>query len=292
MVRYIHQWLLSNEYNPEYNLSRTLLDLTEAYPTDVVMTLLRVAPSCDRAAMTMWKTLMCSFRTAKTVMLLLLDVLGSWPEHSTRTSDGDATDVFALAATVVMWKILQVPCVPHVVTVYLPRLFVNLLFQVFFSTVEMPEEINNLWRVCQEQHGLATDPNRFAVQTLKALLCQLDYEDVVVAMENKCGWDMLLCADTQHNAMGLLAREMSCVSIPMCSRIALHLLRLLSKEKPRWDLPATAFLVEVLECLDLSDCGDSILEMMSRYLQSECREKCHLALRSLMMLSKDPSMVM
>ncbi|XP_031970464.1 uncharacterized protein LOC116446548 [Corvus moneduloides] len=48
MVRYIHQWLLSNEYNPEYNLSRTLLDLTEAYPTDVVMTLLRVAPSCDR----------------------------------------------------------------------------------------------------------------------------------------------------------------------------------------------------------------------------------------------------
>ncbi|KFO55723.1 hypothetical protein N302_00832, partial [Corvus brachyrhynchos] len=107
-----------------------------------------------RAAMTMWKTLMCSFRTAKTVMLLLLDVLGSWPEHSTRTSDGDATDVFALAATVVMWKILQVPCVPHVVTVYLPRLFVNLLFQVFFSTVEMPEEINNLWRVCQEQHGL------------------------------------------------------------------------------------------------------------------------------------------
>ena len=47
MVRYIHQWLLSNEC-PEYRLSRTLLDLTEAYPTDVVMTILRVAPSCDR----------------------------------------------------------------------------------------------------------------------------------------------------------------------------------------------------------------------------------------------------
>ena len=47
MVSYIHQWLLANE-SAEHRLDRTLLNLTEAQPTDVVVTLLRVAPSCDR----------------------------------------------------------------------------------------------------------------------------------------------------------------------------------------------------------------------------------------------------
>lgn len=46
----------------------------------------------------------------------------------------------------------------------------------------------------------------FALQTLKALLCRMRYEHVVVAMERKCAWDTLLCADTHHYAVGLLAR--------------------------------------------------------------------------------------
>ena len=44
------------------------------------------------------------------------------------------------------------------------------------------------------------------MQTLKDLLCRLYYEDVVVAVERKRGWDTLLCADTHHHAVGLLAR--------------------------------------------------------------------------------------
>ncbi|OWK54958.1 hypothetical protein RLOC_00001889, partial [Lonchura striata] len=83
---------------------------------------------------------------------------------------------------------------------------------------------------------------------------------------------------------------MRCDLIPLCSRIALHLLGLLRTEGHRCDLPFLAFLVEVLGCLDLSECGGSILEMMSRYLQSECRERRRLALRGLMVLTKDPSM--
>ncbi|XP_064291571.1 uncharacterized protein LOC135309352 [Passer domesticus] len=47
MVRYIHQWLLAND-SAEHRLDKTLLNLTEAQCDDVVMTLLRVAPSCDR----------------------------------------------------------------------------------------------------------------------------------------------------------------------------------------------------------------------------------------------------
>ncbi|XP_053838364.1 uncharacterized protein LOC128809958 [Vidua macroura] len=244
MVRYIHQWLTAND-SAEHRLDNTLLHLTKGQPNDTVMTLLRVAPSCDRAATAMWKTIMCSPRTAKAVQRILLDVLGSWPEHSTCTSDGDKTGVFALAATVVMWKILQEPCVPRIATAYLPRLFVHLLFQVFFSTEEMPKKVLTFWKGCQEQHGLATSPNRFAVRTLKSLLCQKQYKDVVVSMERRCGWDTLLCADTHHYAVGLLAREMRHASLELCSSIALHLLWLLSTQKPRWDLPALAFLVEV-----------------------------------------------
>nr|XP_032601849.2 maestro heat-like repeat-containing protein family member 6 [Taeniopygia guttata] len=290
MVRYIHQWLEANQF-AEHRLNRTLLDLTEERPADVVMTLLRVAPLCDRAALTMWKSIMCSPRTAEPAMLVLLDVLGSWPEHSTCTSDGDKTGVFVLAATVLMWKILQLPCVPQMVTVYLPHLFVHLLFQVLFSTLDVPEEVNTFWKGCQQQYGLDTSPNRFAVQTLKSLLCQMQHEDVVVAMERKCGWDKLLCADTYHHAVGLLAKEMSCVSIPLCSRIARYLLRLLSTQEPRWELPSLAFFVEVLKCLDMSEPGaDRVLQILSRHLRSGCREKCHLVLRALLDLINNPLM--
>ncbi|XP_064291595.1 maestro heat-like repeat-containing protein family member 6 isoform X1 [Passer domesticus] len=289
MVRYIHQWLLAND-SAEHRLDKTLLNLTKAHPDDAVMTLLRVAPSCDRAAWTMWKTIMGSSRTAELAQLVLLDVLGNWPEHSTCTSDGDKTGVFALAATVVMWKILQVRCVPRIMKVYFPRLFVHLLFQVFFSTLDMPEEVDTFWKGCQEEHGLATSPNRFAVRTLKSLLCQRQYKDVVVAMERRGVWNTLLCDDTRHYAVGLLAREMRHARLELCSSIALHLLQLLSREEPRWDLAALAFIVEVLECLDYSECADSVVEVSSRYLQSECRERRRLALRALLELIHNPSM--
>ncbi|XP_064291570.1 maestro heat-like repeat-containing protein family member 7 [Passer domesticus] len=290
MVRYIHQWLLAND-SAEHRLDKTLLNLTEAQRDDVVMTLLRVAPSCDRAAMAMWKTIMCSPRTAKPVQLTLLDVLGNWPEHSTCTSDGDKTGVFALAATVVMWKILQVRCVPHLMKFYFPRLFVQLLFQVFFSTEGMPKKVDTFWKGCQEEHGLASSPNSFAVRTLKLLLCRKQYKDVVVAMERRGAWDTLLCADTHHYAVGLLAREMSCVSIFSCSQVFRYLLRLLSTQELRWDLPALAFLVEVLECLDLREReADRVLQILSRHVQSKCRERRHLALRALLKLTDDPSM--
>ncbi|KAL9820776.1 maestro heat-like repeat-containing protein family member 1 [Geothlypis trichas] len=268
MVRYIHQWLMAND-SAEHRLDKALLNLTRAQPDDAVVTLLRVAPSCDRAAMAMWKTIMCSPRTAEPVQLILLDVLGSWPEHSMCTSDGDQTGVFGLTATVVMWKILQEPRVPRVVTLYFPHLFVHLLFQVFFSTEEMPEEVDTFWKGCQEEHGLATSPNRFAVQTLQSLLCLLQCEHVVVSMEGKRGWDTLLCVDTHHSAVALLAGEMRHASRPLCKRIFCCLLEMLSKEMPYWDFPALAFLAEVLECLDLRECRDSIMDVLSWHLRRE-----------------------
>ncbi|CAN8175634.1 unnamed protein product [Coccothraustes coccothraustes] len=133
--------------------------------------------------------------------------------------------------------------------------------------------------------------DRFAVQILRSLLCRMQQEDVVDAMERNCGWDALLSVDTGHYFVGLLAREMCCVSIPLCSRIFCYLLRLLSTQEPHWDLPALAFLVEVLEFLDLREHdADRVLQIFSRYLQSECRERRLLAFKALLKLTDNPLM--
>uniref|UniRef100_A0A8U7NIA8 Maestro heat-like repeat-containing protein family member 6 n=1 Tax=Corvus moneduloides TaxID=1196302 RepID=A0A8U7NIA8_CORMO len=289
MVSNIHQ-SLGSHVTVGARLGFNLLRLAEEHPADVVLTLLRCAPSCDRAATMMWRLLGLSGSTLEKVLPTLLCVMEDWPLHSMCTSDGDDTPVLALAATLGLWVIVQVPRCHEAVNLYSSRIFVALLFQVVITTQQMPEEVDHFWRACWEEHRLPTNPNRFAVQAMKALLCRLRCDNEVVAMERKRGWDTLLCADTQHYAVGLLAREMRQVSLPMCSGIALRLLGLLSREEPRWDLPFLAFLVEVLECLDLRECGDSVLEMMSRYLLSECRQRCRLALRGLVVLSKDPAM--
>ncbi|XP_068856120.1 maestro heat-like repeat-containing protein family member 7 [Aphelocoma coerulescens] len=289
MVRNIHQ-RLGFHVTVDARLPINLLRLAEEHPADVVLTLLRCAPSCDRAATMMWRLIGLSASTLEKVLPTLLCVMEDWPLHSMSTSDGDDTPVLALAATLALWVIVQVPRCHEAMNLYSSRIFVALLSHVVITTQQTPEEVDHFWRACREEHGLPTNPNRFAVQAMKALLCQLRCDNEVVAVERKRGWDTLLCADTQHYAVGLLAREMRQILMPLCSRITLHLLRLLSREEPRWDLPFLAFLVEVLECLDLRECGDSVLEMMSRYLLSECRQRCRLALRGLVVLSKDPAM--
>ncbi|XP_023803118.1 uncharacterized protein LOC111944640, partial [Cyanistes caeruleus] len=290
MVKNIHQSLTSH-VTVGARLATNILKLAEKHPVDVVLTLLRCAPSCDRAAAMMWRTIASSGPTMKKVLAILLCVMEDWPLHSMCTSDGDNKTVFSLAATLVLWVIIQVPECHEAMILYSARLFVALLFHVVITTQQMPPvEVDIFWRACQEEHRLPSNPNRFAVQAMKALLCCLHYDSELMAMERKRGWDTLLCADTQHYAVGLLAREMHGASLSLCSGIALRLLRLLSREEPCWDLPFLPFLVEVLDCLDLRERGDSILEIMSMHLQNECRQRRRLALRGLMVLSKDPSM--
>ncbi|KAJ7408073.1 hypothetical protein WISP_123182 [Willisornis vidua] len=137
--------------------------------------------------------------------------------------------------------------------------------------------------------GCAPTCDRFATQTVRVLLRRMQCLNMLMAMERKRGWDTLLNTHTHHYAVGLLAREMRRASRPLCSEVALCLLGLLSWEKPRWEHPAMAFLVEALDCLDMSKCGNSVLQILSRHLRSECLERCRLALRGLVVLSKDPS---
>ncbi|XP_074386099.1 uncharacterized protein LOC141725852 isoform X1 [Zonotrichia albicollis] len=165
MVRYIHQWLTANE-SAGHRLDKALLELTQEHPCDVLITLLRWAPSCDRAAATMWGTIMSSSRTAEPALQLLLHVLSAWPVHSVYTSDGDDAGVFALAGTVALWKIFNLAWRSPVVLEYFPSLFLHLLFQAYISTQEMPEEVETFWQGCQEQHGLSANPNRCSVPVL------------------------------------------------------------------------------------------------------------------------------
>ncbi|XP_027523632.1 uncharacterized protein LOC113959068 isoform X2 [Corapipo altera] len=289
VVRYIHWWLTAH-VSAGHVLDNTLLALTQAHPADVTISLLRCAPSCDRAAAVMWRTIASSGTTLEKVLPVLLSVMEDWPWHSTCTSDGDNADVFALAATLALWTIVQEPQCPGPLMEYSPHLLMALLFQVFITTEQMPEEVESFWRGCREEHDLPTDPNRFAVLSMKALLCCLHCEDVVCSVEHNRGWARLLNARSRRYAVGLLAREMRRVSSPLCSRIALHLLELLSREEPCWDLPAMAFLVEVLDCLDMRDWGGSVLQSLSRHLWSECPERRRLALRGLLVLSQDSGM--
>ncbi|XP_027564372.1 uncharacterized protein LOC113981262, partial [Neopelma chrysocephalum] len=289
LVRSIHWWLSSN-VSAGHVLENTILALTQAHPTDVTISLLRCAPSCDRAAAIMWRTIASSGTTLEKVLPALLCAMEDWPWHSPCTSDGDNTAVSALAATLALWMIVQEPQCPGPLMEYAPYLLVALLFQVFSTTEQMSEEVDTFWRGCREQHNLPTDPNRFAVLSMKALLCCLHCEDVVVSVEHSRGWDTLLRADTHHYAVGLLAREMRRVSSPLCSHITLHLLELLNREELCWDLAAMAFLVEVLDCLDMRDWGGTVLQSLSRHLQSQCLERRRLALRGLLVLSQDSGM--
>ncbi|XP_017684041.1 PREDICTED: uncharacterized protein LOC108503999 isoform X2 [Lepidothrix coronata] len=156
-------------------------------------------------------------------------------------------------ANVALWTILQLPWCPRTVRECFPNLFVHLLFQMFFNTVHRLEEDDTFWRECQDQHSLPTNPNRFAVLTIKALLCHLQCEGVVMALECKCGWDTLLNADTQHYAVGLLAREMGSACTVWCCSIVCCLLELLSEEMCPWELPAMVFLVEAKRMCSLTE---------------------------------------
>lgn len=49
ILKTIYQWLVSNtEASAQHRLDKSLLALAEMHPHDVVVTLLRCSPSCDR----------------------------------------------------------------------------------------------------------------------------------------------------------------------------------------------------------------------------------------------------
>lgn len=77
--------------------------------------------------------------------------------------------VYPLQVTRVLWEILRLPWCPEPFMEYAPHLLVALLYQVFISTEEMPEEIDTFWKKCQEEHDLPTSGNRCSIPVLLSL---------------------------------------------------------------------------------------------------------------------------
>ncbi|XP_056371449.1 uncharacterized protein LOC130266135 isoform X2 [Oenanthe melanoleuca] len=170
MVKSIHQRLTS-QGTLDAKLHTDILRLAGEHPADVVLTLLRCAPTCDRAAATMWRAIGTSGPTVEKVLPTLLCVMEDWPLHSMFTSDGDDTHVFVLAATLVLWVMVQLPKGQKAMRMHASEpLYMALLMQDFITSQPMPKDVDKFWRACQEQHRLPRKPNRLALQTMQALL--------------------------------------------------------------------------------------------------------------------------
>ncbi|CAN8174134.1 unnamed protein product [Coccothraustes coccothraustes] len=287
-------------------LQMDIVSLTEEHPAHVVLSLLRCAPTCDgctghgtdaqlcshRAAALMWRAIGTSEVATEEVLPALLSAIEEQPAYGGFFCSGDNKAVFARAATLALWRMAPMSEWHYAMLLHSPQLFVALLLQIVTSTEQTPGDVEtqSFWRACQEEHGLPSEPNRFAVQTMKALLSSLGLDKKLVALEHTRVWEKLLCANTQHYAAGLLAREMRRGLTSLCPHMASHLLSLLIGKQARWHLPALAFFVELLECLDLSIHGPSALLVVSRQLPSECRDRLRLVLRGLTVLSKEPSL--
>ncbi|XP_064357913.1 maestro heat-like repeat-containing protein family member 7 [Dromaius novaehollandiae] len=284
IVRCIWRSVLSiTEVSARLSLDRALLKLTCTYPEDVVMTLLRCCPSCDSAAAAMWRLLVSKPEAAERVLQELLSVLEDWPLHEIFTSDGDDTDVFSLAATRALHEILQQSSYLQEVEAFFHQLFLVLLFQISFTTELSPEEAE-IWRECQGEESALSSAVRFTVQTMKALLCCVGYEAQVLLMERKRGWDLLLSTETLYRGVGLLAREMRKTSSHLRAFMLQRLTELLRREEALQEIPAMAFLVELLACGDLCGEDEDVLVVLGRYLQSRCGVMRGLVLRGLVLL--------
>ncbi|RMC22209.1 hypothetical protein DUI87_00520 [Hirundo rustica rustica] len=159
VVRDIHQKLMSH-VPVDDRLRIKILKLAEECPAHVVLTLLRYASSCDRAAATMWKTIGSWSPAAEKVFPTLVCVMEHWPLHSTPSSDGHNKAIFALAATLVLRMIAHVPKCHDTIILHSSRLFAALLFRVSITTEQVPEDVENFWRAHREEHRIPTKPNR------------------------------------------------------------------------------------------------------------------------------------
>ncbi|KAM7023631.1 uncharacterized protein M8220_015225 [Acridotheres tristis] len=166
--------------------------------------------------------------------------------------------------------------------------------------------------------GLSASPevcsaHRFVVLTVKALLCRLWLEDVVLAVEHGAAhtitkgwpkrqkrWEKQLHRSSHFQSVSIASLgpwgngteqgvlEMHHVSRSFRERLTCYLVMLLSREESCWRVSAVAFLVKFLQCLETEEMVDTILQLMSSHLQCDCKEIRRLVLRGLLVLCKSP----
>ncbi|NWQ96345.1 MROH7 protein, partial [Burhinus bistriatus] len=268
------------------SLDSALLLLTDKHPSEVVASLLQCSPTCTRVAVAMWKMMFSEPQAAKKVLQELLRMLMNQSLRKTSTSTKDSPRILSLAATRTISEILLQPtCLQEVHSIF-PQLFLALLFQVSFTTELMVQEVQIFWK---HQQDLLT-PIRSAVQSVRVLLCTMGFESQVLAIEAQGGWDALLSTQTHLMGVRIVASEMMKTSRPLRSTIFCHLAELLSVEDPTWEMVAMVFLIEMLDCANLSEHLDRALEIFPMYLQSQCVGMRCLVLRGILRLTERPDM--
>ncbi|XP_062455585.1 maestro heat-like repeat-containing protein family member 7 [Rhea pennata] len=274
-----------------HSLDILLLLLTYLYPSEVVISLLNCSPPCDSIATTMWEVMVCLPTSLDKVLRKLLSILEDRLLLKGRRAVTEDTCFLPLAAGKALCEILRQPACRQTVAALFPQLYMALLLQICFAAAFLPQESSACWRkCCPGDPASPASPGRSAVQAMKALLCCAGYEEQVLTIQKRAGWDLLLRAETHHSGVRMLAREMRTNTAQQRSCIFRHVESLLSRGDKLQEVPAMAFFVELLSCADLKAVDCCVLYLLQRYLRHQGVEMRSLVLRGLITLSKRPEM--
>ncbi|KAM9610620.1 maestro heat-like repeat-containing protein family member 7 [Morphnus guianensis] len=172
------------------------------------MSLLKIAPSCDSAALAMWEVMLSLPSTLETICNELLSVIqDQLPQGQFNFTE----DVHGLpsAATKVLCKLTHQPICQEKLKALFAKVFMGLVFQISYTAEFLQHTTEIFWTYSEWHQANQPSPFRFAVEAIKALLCAAGYEEHVLSIQKEGGWDMLLGAETLHRGISLLAREMS-----------------------------------------------------------------------------------
>uniref|UniRef100_A0A8V1ABV0 Uncharacterized protein n=1 Tax=Gallus gallus TaxID=9031 RepID=A0A8V1ABV0_CHICK len=284
IVKVIYSSLPSITAQPALeSLGRALLVLASKYPREMVSSLLGCSPTCTSVTITMWKEMLSESLAVEKVLQELLRVLTNHSLYHMSTSTGDRPRVLALAAARILPEIIQLPLVLKEAEAIFPQLFLALLLQVSFTMELTLQEVEIFWEVHQQHH---LTPIRAAVQSLKVLLCGVGLQKQMEAIEEQGGWDALLSTVTHLQGVQVVARVMRELPGALRDPIFHQLVELLSTKFCSWEMVAMVFLVEMLECVDLSEELHRVVSLFSTYLQSQSVGMQQLVLRGILQLSK------
>ncbi|XP_064380483.1 maestro heat-like repeat-containing protein family member 7 isoform X3 [Dromaius novaehollandiae] len=290
IVRCIYENLMHvSEQLARRVLLRTLLQLSSLYPEKAVRSLLASSVLCDSVAVAMWRVMVSQPATAEKVLGELLFVLQERRQGRRVCFVEDEPHVVPLAATRALRKILLQPTLQQGKALF-PMLCVALLFQISFAMEATLQDVEAFFKTdTEEGRGSPISPVRSALQALQALLHWAGYGEQVGVLHKTGGWDMLICAESHHQGITLLARQLRTSATKECHWIFHHLLLVLSMRDVQREIPSMAFFTELLNCAEFSTAVDEqVLRLFQRHLRTGRLVMRGLVLRGLLMLSESP----
>ncbi|KAM9612014.1 maestro heat-like repeat-containing protein family member 7 [Morphnus guianensis] len=271
-----------------HSLESLLFLLIKRCPKDTVMSLLKIAPSCDSTALAMWEVMLSLPSTLETICNELLSVI---QDQLPQGQFNFAEDVHGLpsAATKVLCKLTHQPICQEKLKALFAKVFMGLVFQISYTAEFLQHTTEIFWTYSEWHQADQPSPFRFAVEAIKALLCAAGYEEHVQSIQKEGGWDMLLGAETLHRGISLLAREMSKSPVDQRASMFQHLQGILCCREEFQITFAMTFYVELLACDDLKkDLSDLVL--LQLYMTHPCHITQALVFRGIVTLSEKPEM--